>query len=182
VTGLALAPDIDRRREAGGRATVSELRRLARHAARSVDIDEAVSGGPDRTWQLLHADSCYEAWLISWPVGGAIELHDHGRSSGAVFVARGALTETRLVSVGPHPTLVRRRLPTGSTIGIVPSCVHDVVNTEESPAASIHVYSPRLESMTYYRLDGGRLRPTRRQRYHPDNPYHPAIEEMTNRP
>jgi len=42
---------------------------------------------------LLETDEC-EAWLLGWPVGGGIELHDHGSSSGALVVVEGTLLET----------------------------------------------------------------------------------------
>jgi hypothetical protein len=44
--------------------------------------------------------------------------------------------------------------------------VHDVVNVCPQPAVSLHVYGPRLDAMTYYRVDerSGRLVPDRTQR------------------
>jgi hypothetical protein len=47
--------------------------------------------------------------------------------------------------------------------------VHDVVNTAAEPAVSLHVYGPRLEAMTYYRIDdqSGRLIPDRLERLEP---------------
>ena len=35
----------------------------------------------------------FDAWLIAWPSGGKVELHDHGHSTGAVSVISGALVE-----------------------------------------------------------------------------------------
>ena len=50
---------------------------------------------------------------MAWPVGGAVELHDHGDSAGAVVVASGRLVETSL-----HPDadgrLVARSAPVGA--------------------------------------------------------------------
>ena len=33
----------------------------------------------------------FDAWLIAWPAGGTIDLHDHGDSRGALHVISGAL-------------------------------------------------------------------------------------------
>jgi hypothetical protein len=107
----------------------------------------------ERWYALLEADEDREAWLLGWPVGGGIELHDHGGSSGAMCVVEGILGET-FVDAGNRPTargsLRTRRLPRGSLIRFGPDHIHDVVNTGPGLALSIHVYSPRLLSMTFY--------------------------------
>ena len=36
-------------------------------------------------------------------------------------------------------------------------CVHDIVNVKNSLAVSVHVYAPRLRSMTYYAFGDGLL-------------------------
>src|ERR1700734_3693488 len=46
-----------------------------------------------RVYELIAASEGFEAWVIGWPPGGAIELHDHGESSGAVVVVDGELVE-----------------------------------------------------------------------------------------
>ena len=51
-----------------------------------------------RRWELMVASDEVEAWIIAWPPGGAIELHDHGGSAGAVVVVAGELLETRIVA------------------------------------------------------------------------------------
>ncbi len=35
--------------------------------------------------------------------------------------------------------------------------MHDVRNTGDAPAVSVHAYSRPLEAMTYYRVDADRL-------------------------
>ena len=121
--------------------------------------------GSDRTWRLLIQHRWFEAWTIVWPPDGSIDLHDHGTSSGAVFVARGELTESRIRGHEGVLRTVERRLHAGAAVGLPPSCIHDVTNTSAHPAVSIHVYAPRLRSMTFYRLDGGILSPVRECRY-----------------
>jgi hypothetical protein len=115
-------------------------------------------------------DDDFEAWLLGWPVGEGIELHDHGTSSGALVVVEGTLLETYIhasdwVRPGGRPFLGgsrrhcrgdtprpprHRRLPEGALVSFGPDHIHDVVNGGARQALSIHVYSPRLRSMTFY--------------------------------
>src|SRR5271155_2685213 len=46
-----------------------------------------------RSWRLMARTPDFDAWLISWPTGGKVELHDHGAATGAVSVISGALVE-----------------------------------------------------------------------------------------
>ena len=78
-----------------------------------------------------------------------IELHDHGGSSGAVHVVRGELEEASTNRVLRTP-LARSRGGEGEVVTFGPEHVHDVVNPGDRPALSIHVYAPRLVSMTFY--------------------------------
>ena len=106
-----------------------------------------------RSWRLMARTPDFDAWLIAWPKGGKVELHDHGTSTGAVSVISGALVEAvpwrddtgRL-------TLVRHELQAGATLGFGAGHVHDVTNESDEHALSLHVYSPALTSMTFYEL------------------------------
>ncbi len=109
-----------------------------------------------RCWDLMMATEHVEAWVIAWPPGGAIELHDHGGSSGAVVVAVGELVETSIVSLHSGGAAPRtRRMKVGGSTIFPGSHVHDVANAGPAAALSVHVYSPRLTSMTYYRVIDG---------------------------
>jgi len=101
---------------------------------------------------LMEEDD-FEAWLLGWPVGEGIDLHDHGSSSGAVVVVAGTLLETSIEAsewLRPGGRLRHRRLPVGALISFGPDHIHDVVNAGAGQALSIHVYAPRLRSMTFY--------------------------------
>ena len=87
--------------------TAEPIRRRKRRALAPVDLlvtAQRLAGSADslpgmddpceRCWRTIIANDQLEAWVVAWPVGGAIELHDHGNSGGAVVVARGTLTET----------------------------------------------------------------------------------------
>ena len=83
-----------------------------------------------RSYELLELTDDFEVWAIHWPVGGQLELHDHGGSSGAFWVAHGSLHESALARHG---------------------YIHDVVNLGPAPVTSVHAYSPPMPGMTFYR-------------------------------
>jgi len=115
----------------------------------------------DRQFETLLATEAFEAWVIDWPPGTVLDLHDHGRSAAAFFVVAGALDEVS-VTAG---VAAERRLRRGAGATVVPGQVHAVGNRSRGAATSVHVYSPRLTVMTYYELgDGGRLTVTRDDR------------------
>jgi mannose-6-phosphate isomerase-like protein (cupin superfamily) len=129
--------------------------------------DEVRAGGvsptatpSQRRADLIAVDDAYEAWVIRWPAGGAIDLHDHGGSAGAFTVIEGTLTELRA-------DRARRRAPwsrdvqTGASAVFGPHHVHDVVNAGDEPAVSVHVYAPPLVAMTFYEVAGDAVRPVR---------------------
>jgi mannose-6-phosphate isomerase-like protein (cupin superfamily) len=114
---------------------------------------------PDRRWWTrLMRHEHFDAWLISWPGQEATDLHDHGGSAAALTVVEGTL-EHVLASRGGE--LSRETLSAGTLLAVEPGAVHDVRNPTALPAVSIHVYSPPLERMTYFRPDGAGLAPVR---------------------
>ena len=130
---------------------------LARRLAAAVRWSEPVTTVV-RSWALLARSPEYDAWLIAWPVGGTVELHDHGCSRGAFTVIRGALVETTpLHDDDGHLTLVRNDVRAGATLAFDAGRVHDVTNEGTRAALSLHVYSPALTTMASYEIDGGRL-------------------------
>ena len=140
-------------------------------AASTLDIAHELAESPEiwsprvrrdttRRWYVpLLEDHDFEAWLLGWPVGEGLELHDHGSSFGALVVVEGTLLETYVQAsdwVRPGGRLRHRRLPEGALVTFGPDYIHDVVNGGASQALSIHVYSPRLRSMTFYENRPGR--------------------------
>lgn len=125
---------------------------------------------PDhRVHVRLTAGPDWEAYLITWPSGHGVEVHDHGDSAGAVAVVAGSLVELvarRSVRPGGE-RLARHRLGAGTVRRVPRGRIHDVVNTGRFPATSIHVYGPALETMTFY---DDELRPTRTERVFPEPP------------
>ena len=108
----------------------------------------------DRCYEQILATDVYEVWVIYWPTGGALDLHDHGGSAGALAVVAGCLDEAHL----EHGRMVERQLAPGDSVGFSARHVHTVANRSSEPATSVHVYSPPLGPMGFYeRGDDGRL-------------------------
>jgi predicted metal-dependent enzyme (double-stranded beta helix superfamily) len=129
-----------------------ELRQLTQRIAAEVRAGvHEVTVDPDRRWyRLLSSDGYVDVWLISWAREQGAELHDHAGSLGALTVVRGALTEHRWAP--SKGTLRTRALRTGASVAFGRGHVHDVMNTAEAPAVSVHAYSPPLTAMSYYEV------------------------------
>jgi hypothetical protein len=127
---------------------------------------------PNKRWYHRIADAQpAEVWLLSWLPGQATDLHDHGGSAGAFVIVSGTLTEYTLTehtltehTPRPDPAggarLRSTSLPAGAGRRFDAHHIHLLANDGDRPAVSVHVYGPRLTSMTRYRLDGGQLRVT----------------------
>jgi rhodanese-related sulfurtransferase/mannose-6-phosphate isomerase-like protein (cupin superfamily) len=103
-----------------------------------------------RWYERLYHGPDYDIWAISWMPGQSTGFHDHGESSGAFVVATGILEEHR---PGEQPLVI---LP-GKLRAFGHDYAHDVRNVSLAPAVSIHAYSPPLNEMNEYELDGSRL-------------------------
>ncbi|MEZ5129639.1 MAG: cysteine dioxygenase family protein [Micropruina glycogenica] len=98
-----------------------------------------------------------DLWLLTWTTAQGTELHDHGDSEAAFAVISGVLSETR---VRDDELVVLERRP-GAVVSVLPGELHDVRNELPEPAISIHAYSPRLATMTFYSFGDGRATPVR---------------------
>ncbi|GAA2757448.1 cysteine dioxygenase [Actinopolymorpha rutila] len=137
--------------------------------------------GDERWYARLDVDPDHEVWLIAWLPGQDTGLHDHGEALGAFTVVRGALTETTVtpadgatigrttvsgtagalaggrISPGTVVRPTRRHFAAGQVRGFGYEHVHDVANTGDVPAVSIHAYAPELTAMTRYAVVDRRL-------------------------
>ena len=102
----------------------------------------------ERSYELVSLTDDVEVWVIHWPAGGSLQLHDHGGSSGAFWVVGGTLEERYLTD---DRSLARRRIGAAGGAGFGPRYVHDVRNGGTAPATSVHAYSPPMPGMTFYR-------------------------------
>jgi hypothetical protein len=112
----------------------------------------------ERWFTRLAAHDDHDVWLIGWDSYQGVDLHDHGGSSGALYVVEGELLETSTRREGVF--LQEQHLTVGTARGFGPGHVHRVVNPSAAVATSVHVYSPPLVSMDFYRPAGGSLATT----------------------
>jgi hypothetical protein len=109
----------------------------------------------ERSYDLLELTDELEIWAIHWPKDRGLELHDHGGSTGALWVVQGSLEEHY---VERDRSLSSRSIVAGGGAAFGPAYIHDVVNAQTAPATSVHVYSPPMASMTFYRHENKSLR------------------------
>ena len=88
------------------------------------------------------ATDAYDAWLVHWPPGASLEIHDHGPSAGAFAVVAGVLEEATLRS----GVLLSTRLHSGDTIHFEAGHRHRVTNRSPDATTSVHVYAPPLRA------------------------------------
>lgn len=170
---LPLGPGVPRRsRPVLPRRQVDLLAVAQGFAVSAGDIPE-LRGLTERSWVLLAVTDLFEAWAIGWPSGGAIELHDHGESGGAVVVAAGSLTETTVRATRQGVAVIgTHHVGTGQYRTFGAHYIHDLTNDHDEQAISVHVYGPRLATMNYYKLDRhGRLGKQRVEHPEPVGPF-----------
>ena len=150
------------------RLTPGELVVLARGLARNAALWPELARPAERTWARMASSEDFDAWLVAWPTGGALEWHDHGEAAGALVVVQGELVETTLRSAADGTVeLAVEAVGAGAASAFEAHRVHDVVNLGTEAALSVHVYAPPLTAMTFYEIDGGTLRAGRTVRYEP---------------
>jgi predicted metal-dependent enzyme (double-stranded beta helix superfamily) len=153
----ALATTIDPTLPRLRRGGPNRLYPLARQLAERTDLwRPQVRFAHERRWSVRVAvTDDYEAWLLTWLPGQSTGLHDHGGSAGAFTVLEGVVEESTLApSRSRRPAaLVHRTLTAGRVRAFGSDYVHDVTNTGEVPAVSLHVYAPALDTMRRYVLD-----------------------------
>jgi predicted metal-dependent enzyme (double-stranded beta helix superfamily) len=116
----------------------------------------------------MAASQDVEAWVIGWPPGGGIELHDHGGSGGVLVVVEGELIEMVIVEdERGHLAIASTVMPVSASVTFGVGRVHGIVNKGLDPAISVHVYAPRLTGMTYYEFADGILEARASVNYQP---------------
>jgi hypothetical protein len=103
-----------------------------------------------RHFEQLWRDQHVDVWVISWGNGNDTGFHDHDVSSGAVAVVEGELIEERLVLGGTPRTL---RHGAGQAFDFDAAHVHRMRQDSDTPAVSIHAYSPPLWRMGSYAIE-----------------------------
>ena len=133
--------------------TPEELTRVVSQFALSDGwMDRVRLRAEGRWYERLHHGPDHDIWVISWLPDQSTGFHDHGDSSGAFIVTSGTLEEHR---PGEEPLVIHP----GKSRAFNRNYAHDVRNASLAPAISIHAYSPPLNEMNEYELDGSRLIP-----------------------
>ncbi len=138
--------------EPAGRLSFTALRAIVAGLARvqrSVPPDGG-SPGAARSIRLL-ATTFYDVWLITWPDGSGLAPHDHGGSRSVMQVVNGELVET-VTDLVDQPAPLRRALGPGDVTRTTPSSVHEIANLSGDDATTIHVYSPPLADIAFFRV------------------------------
>ena len=95
--------------------------------------------GSHRRWAQVALTRSYEAWIVAWPPGSGLPMHDHGGATGALRVVRGRLHEDRLARDGSISGWLE---PIRHSVPLPVDAAHAVANLDGVEAVSIHVYSP----------------------------------------
>jgi predicted metal-dependent enzyme (double-stranded beta helix superfamily) len=138
--------------------TEAQLRDLvADLATRPEEWGDLVQPDPaQRVYVQLLDDAQVNAWVICWTDDQDTGFHDHDLSAGAVAVVSGAVREERLVLGGPPSA---RRVDAGGVFSFGAADIHRVLHAGDGPAITIHAYSPPLQRMGQYEIDGaGRVK------------------------
>jgi hypothetical protein len=139
------------------RFSPAQLLRTARLFASDPELTTLIDHqSGERRWVELDSSPYLQIWLLSWPVGTGTGWHDHGESAGAFLAVSGTLGEQ---TAHGHRHL-RRTLAAGQGRAFAPNHIHNVFNVGLETAFSVHLYAPRLTSMTRYAVSPAGLRVT----------------------
>jgi hypothetical protein len=146
------------RRPYGRNLSAQELERFVGDLAGCPElwIDLVKHDRTQRVYEELFSDHHVTAWLICWMEDHDTGFHDHDISSGAVAVVSGCVREERLTLDGPPAEALFKA---GGSFNFSPTDIHRVRHAGDTPAVTLHAYSPPLLSMGAYVVeDSGRLR------------------------
>jgi predicted metal-dependent enzyme (double-stranded beta helix superfamily) len=128
-----------------------ELQALVADLARRPELwaDRVRHDPGERVYVEILREAHVSVWLICWMEDHDTGFHDHDRSAGAVAVLDGAVREDRL-ALGAPP--VSRVVRAGGTFAFGSADIHRVLHAGETPAVTLHAYSPPLARMGAYEV------------------------------
>ena len=139
------------------RFSPAQLLRTARVFASDPNLTTLIDQhSSERRWVELDSSPYLQIWLISWPAGTGTGWHDHGESAGAFLTVIGTLGEQ---TTHGHRH-ISRTLTGGQGRTFTPNHIHNVFNVGLQTAFSVHLYAPRLTSMTRYTVTPAGLQAT----------------------
>jgi mannose-6-phosphate isomerase-like protein (cupin superfamily) len=127
---------------------------LERFVARLAAVPElwqhAVRHASDvRVYEQIWNDEDVNAWVICWSEDQDTGFHDHDDSSAAIAVIDGRVREDRL-RLGDAPRT--RTFGPGQVFTVPAVAIHRVLHAGDSPAVTLHAYSPPLARTGAYRI------------------------------
>lgn len=102
-----------------------------------------------RVYAQIYDDEEVNAWLICWTDDQDTGFHDHDESSAAIAVIDGHVREDRLRLDRPPRS---RTFGPGSIFTVPPVAIHRVLHAGDTPAVTLHAYSPPLIRTGAYRI------------------------------
>lgn len=130
--------------------SAEELRETAAWLGRKPWHDLLLDLDADRSYRELYRGERLSTWLIHWGDSSDTGFHDHDLSAGAVHVIRGRVREERLRLTGAPEA---REYGPGDTFAIAASEIHRVLHVGDTPALTVHAYSPPLLRMGAYLVE-----------------------------
>ena len=131
--------------------TSAALERFVAQLAASPELwQNAVRHASDeRVYEQIWDDEDVNAWLICWSEDQDTGFHDHDDSSAAIAVIEGQVREDRL-RLGDAPR--SQTFGRGSIFTVPAVAIHRVLHAGDTPAVTLHAYSPPLDRTGAYRI------------------------------
>ncbi len=110
-----------------------------------------------RQSSLLHHSEAFSAYLLEWPhENPGTEVHDHGDSKACVYVVDGTIKET---VYNTHGKTAVNLLEKEQVLELDVPYIHkfECADDCKERAFSLHLYSPPLEFIQFYKRDGEQL-------------------------
>jgi len=134
--------------------TTSALEGFVARLAASPELwQHAVRHASDvRVYKQIWNDEDVNAWVICWSEDQDTGFHDHDDSSAAIAVIDGQVREDRL-RLGDTPR--SQTFGPGQVFTVPAVAIHRVLHAGDTPAVTLHAYSPPLNRTGAYRTGPG---------------------------
>lgn len=102
-------------------------------------------------WERLEVPEDVDVFVVTWATFTDTRLHSHDGATSAFVPVRGVVTEIR---PDDQLRLIPRKFVAGVTGVLDGYDVHELQNEHADVAVSIHAFSPRLRSVTWWERQG----------------------------
>lgn len=109
-------------------------------------------------WARVAVPEDVEVFVVTWPTFTETALHSHDGAASAFVTVRGVVTEVRPDDRG---RLLPRKFAPGLVGTLGGEDVHELQNEHADLAVSVHAFTPRLRSVTYWERVADGLAPVR---------------------